>query len=177
MSELIKEDHVSEFSEYLAKLAFFCLSDIEKKDNDDTKGLHGGLLKIYREVEEVDLTPFIAHMDFLSNLLDDFSCPKINFQLEKPIQQNVCFFDFKINNSVLYLAVYYAVNNAVAEVCLKEGFNFYTKKRIWVKSAEIKPGSCIRESLQTFDSFFNEIKKVCRLIVKQDTLVKFYRVK
>lgn len=168
------QNDVIDCSAFLKSVFIYSFEEIESKPDMPTSNLHGGLYKMYSEIQGYDLHKITLIFDHLLGLELGYSA--LITTLKKPVIQPYFVFDFKVSDGFLFFAAYYSFGNQFQTICEKHGLQFSDSKKIWHARYSLNEGEEVAQVLRNLENFFNDIKQVSRVFFYKSTLQKFYRV-
>ena len=158
----------------LNSMNIYRFDQIELKNEQPTRDLHGGLYAIYAKIQQQDLQKITLILDHLLSM--NFELGAIVSVLKDPVVQPFFVFDIKPSNGYWFFGAYFSLGNEFQDVCIKHEFMFNQEKSIWYKKIPVGVEQDVNIDLQVLAEFFNDIKRISRIFFYKSTFQKFYRV-
>lgn len=119
--------------------------------------------------------------DEIFKLLDSlrsFKFRESNFYIYKPCALNAIVYDCKVHNGSVYFAVFYALDNHIANVCQSNGFEYAHDKSLWYKTITISEivdlNALTKDAL---NPLLNDLTAFCHLAINKANLSVAYNQK
>lgn len=118
-------------------------------------------------LESVTTHNYAEIFDLLDSLRS-FQFSESNFYIYKPCALNAVVYDCKIHNGSVFFAVFYALDNHIANVCQSNGFGYAPDKNLWYKIIPIAEHSDLNDlTKESLNSFFNDLTAFCHLAINK----------
>lgn len=146
----------------------------------------------YEELAKLQIKPTLKHkmllldsfclQEYFTYLDDFFSSPisiaKHDVKIGKPPILTAMVFEYAVkiqeDIKIAYLAVFYSEGTPLRDLCVEHGFLYHSKRKLYVKKIKFKRETEEKDILQSFESFFLNVAKLCHLIISRKEQKKYY---